>query len=60
MRTEKQEKMEASNMKRYYINQWNQKSYRHNRRRNIRKAGRYSRPICISPLVATPVATYCA
>ncbi|MCR5757879.1 MAG: hypothetical protein K6F95_08230 [Selenomonas sp.] len=47
-------------MKRYYINQWNQKSYRHNRRRNIRKAGRYSRPICISPLVATPVATYCA
>ena len=28
-------------MKRYYINQWKQKTYRHNRRRNIRKAGEY-------------------
>lgn len=28
-------------MKRYYINQWNEKHYRHVRRRNIRKAGAY-------------------
>ena len=32
---------EASKMKQYYINQWNKMRYRHNRKRNIHKAGGY-------------------